>query len=55
LIGVLSGEDEIMDLELSLDRSCKQVLMTQQVIQMTVLNMLAKRFVNFLYLLENVD
>lgn len=45
LIWALGGEDEIKDLELSLDRSCKQIMMMQQVIQMTALEFVAKRLV----------
>lgn len=45
LIWALGGQDEIKDLELSLDRSCKQVMMMQQIIQIAALSYVAKRSV----------
>jgi hypothetical protein len=41
----LGGEDEMKDLEVSLEKACQQVMMMQQVVQLTAISVVARRCV----------
>jgi len=43
LVWAIGGEAEMGDLETSLERCCQQVMMMQQAVQMSVLNLIAQR------------
>lgn len=44
LVWAIGGEAEMRDLEASLERCCQQVMMMQQAVQMSVLNLIAQRY-----------
>lgn len=46
LVWALGGEMEMQDLETSLERCCQQVMMMQQAVQMSVLSLIAQRYVS---------
>jgi hypothetical protein len=47
LVWALGGETEMQDLETSLERCCQQVMMMQQAVQMSVLSLIAQRYLSF--------
>ena len=56
LVWALGGETEMQDLETSLERCCQQVMMFQQAVQMSVLSLIAQRYLSFpLCQMRNAD